>query len=54
MEDDVKYFERALQEYREATGDYARFPDLPSELQSAILRRAQHLKQTEQEKRIAA
>jgi hypothetical protein len=54
MEDDAKYFEQALQEYREATGDYSRFPELERELQSAILKRAQQFKDTEFEKVMAA
>ena len=54
MEDDATYFEQALQEYRETTGDYSRFPDLERELQSAILTRAQRLKDTEFEKVMAA
>ena len=47
---DERYVEQALQEYREATADYSIFQDLPSELQSAILRRGQQLKDADQEK----
>ena len=54
VRDDTGYFELALQEYRETTGDYASFLDLHRDLQSAIVQRAQQLKQAEQKKVIAA
>lgn len=54
MEDDSRYFERSLQEYREATGDYSRFSDLQPEAQSTILQRAQQFKDAEQESVMAA
>lgn len=34
-------FERALAEYRELTGDFQDFADLPAEVQSEIVCRAQ-------------
>ncbi|MFZ0861542.1 MAG: hypothetical protein WB781_12490 [Candidatus Sulfotelmatobacter sp.] len=43
MKDEV-FFERALAEYRELTGDVQDFADLPIEVQSEILRRAHHIK----------
>jgi len=43
MKDEV-FFERALAEYWESTGDLQDFSDLPIEVQSEILRRAHHLK----------
>ncbi len=42
--DDTKFFEQALQEYREAVGDYSTFLDLPRETQRQVLDRAQQLK----------
>ena len=51
MKDEV-FFERALAEYRESTGDLQDFADLPIEVQSEILRRAHHIKaDLEREKR---
>jgi hypothetical protein len=38
------FFERALAEYRESTGDLQDFAELPIEVQSEILRRAHHIK----------
>ena len=46
VHDDTGFFEQALQEYREATGDYSKFPDLHLEAQQVILDRAQRLKET--------
>jgi hypothetical protein len=51
MKDEV-FFERALAEYRESTGDLQDFADLPIALQSEILRRAHYIKaDLEREKR---
>jgi hypothetical protein len=51
MKDEV-FFERALVEYRESTGDLQEFADLPIEVQTEILRRAHHIKaELELEKR---
>ena len=44
VQDDTVFFEQALQEYREAVGDYSTFPDLQIETQRQILERAQQLK----------
>ncbi len=44
VHDDTKFFERALQEYREAVGDYSTFLDLPRETQQQVLVRAQQLR----------
>ena len=44
MSDDSTFLEKALQEYREATWDDADFHNLPREIQSMILGRAQQLK----------
>lgn len=44
MNDDSKYFTKALYEYQEATWDDADFAELPHEVQSEILQRAQQLK----------
>ena len=44
VHDDTRFFELALQEYRDALGDYSRFVDLRSETQQQILQRAQQLK----------
>jgi len=49
---DEAFFERALAEYRESTGDLLDFAELPIEVQSEILRRAHHIKaDLEREKR---
>ena len=49
---DSDYFQQALAEYCEKTGDSRDFAELPSEVQALIIHRAQQLKQrTEQEKR---
>jgi len=42
MKDEV-FFERALAENRESTGELQDFADIPIEVQSEILRRAHHL-----------
>ena len=44
VHDDTRFFELALQEYRDALGDYSSFVDLRSETQQQILQRAQQLK----------
>ncbi len=44
VHDDTRFFEQALQEYREAVGDYSTFLDLSIETQQQILERAQQLK----------
>lgn len=45
-------FERALAEYRELTGDFQDFADLPAEVQSEIVCRAQLIEaDQEREKR---
>ena len=44
LHDDTRFFERALQEYRDTLGDYSSFVDLGSETQQQILQRAQQLK----------
>ena len=52
MNNEDSYFERALQRYRDETGDLREFADLESDLQEAIRRRAQWLRdQLEREKR---
>ncbi len=52
MEDEV-FFERALAEYRESTGDLQEFAELPIGVQSEILRRAHQMKaDLEREKRV--
>lgn len=48
--DDSRFFNLAFQDYRETTGDYSKFVDLHRTAQQVILRRAQQLKQTEQQK----
>lgn len=51
MKDEV-FFERALAEHRESTGDLQDFADLPIEVQSEIIRRANHINtDLEREKR---
>jgi hypothetical protein len=47
VHDDTRFFEQALQEYREAVGDYSKFLDLRLETQQRILERAQQLKDDE-------
>ncbi len=47
IHDDTRFFEQALQEYREAVGDYSGFLDLCVEMQHKILERAQQLKDNE-------
>lgn len=47
VHDDTRFFEQALQEYREAVGDYSNFPDLCDETQHQVLERAQQLKDYE-------
>ena len=44
VHDDTRFFERALQEYRDALGDYSSFVELRLETQQQILQRAQQLK----------
>jgi len=44
VHDDTRFFEQALQEYREAVADYSKFLDLRLETQQRILERAQQLK----------
>lgn len=44
VHDDTKFFEQALQEYRETVGDYSNFQDLRLETQQQVLERAQQLK----------
>ncbi len=44
VRDDTRFFELALQEYREVAGDYSTFPDLTIEMQRQVLQRAQQLK----------
>jgi hypothetical protein len=52
MEDEV-FFERALAEYRESTGDLQEFAELPIGVQSEILHRAHQMKaDLEREKRV--
>ncbi len=45
VRDDTKFFELALQEYREAAGDYSTFPELSIEAHQQVLDRAQQLKE---------
>ena len=47
VQDDTRFFELALQEYREAVGDHSSFLDLCVETQHQILERAQQLKEYE-------
>jgi hypothetical protein len=52
MNDEDPYFERALQKYREESGDLRDFADLESDLQEAIRHRSQRLKdELERQKR---
>ncbi len=44
VRDDTKFFERALQEYRETGGDYSNFQELRLETQQQVIVRAQQLK----------
>jgi hypothetical protein len=44
IDDDSKYVEQALHEYRETTEDCSNFADLHREAQHVILQRAQKLK----------
>jgi hypothetical protein len=44
-------FERALVEYRDLTGDFQDFADLPLEVQNEILRRSRQI-ETESEERV--
>jgi hypothetical protein len=44
IDDDSKYVDQALQEYRETTEDSSSFADLHREAQHLILQRAQKLK----------
>ncbi len=43
VRDDSRFFERALQEYRETVGDYSNFLDLRLETQQQVIVRAQQL-----------
>jgi hypothetical protein len=52
MNSEDSYFERALQTYREESGDPRDFADLESEVQDVIRHRAQRLRdQVERQKR---
>ena len=52
MNDDDRFFLRALQEFRDSSSDDRDFSDLPAEVQQAILHHAQQLKKrAEEEKR---
>jgi hypothetical protein len=52
MNNDDPYFERALPNYREESGDLRDFADLKSDVQQAIRHRAQRLRdQVERQKR---
>ncbi len=44
VRDDTKFFEQALQEYRETTGDYSNFQEIRLETQQQVIVRAQQLK----------
>ncbi len=44
VHDEIKFFEQALQEYRETVGDYSNFMDLRFEAQQQVLERARQLK----------
>jgi hypothetical protein len=46
IEDDSRYVDQALREYRDTTADSSTFADLDREAQRLILQRAQELKES--------